>query len=59
MFMSRIIFANLIVNDYNIYELKFQNLGENQAEAHFKWDKVSGNYLPLQDVTQEVMPWEG
>ena len=42
-----------------VLKVKFQNLGENQAEAHFKWDKVSGNYLPLQDVTQEVMPWEG
>jgi twinkle protein len=42
-----------------VLKVKFQNLGENQAEAHFKWDKVSGNYLPLQDVTQEAMPWEG
>ena len=41
-----------------VLKVKFQNLGENQAEAHFKWDKVSGNYLPLQDITQEVMPWE-
>ena len=42
-----------------VLKVKFQNLGENQAEAHFKWDKISGNYLPLQDITQEVMPWEG
>ena len=42
-----------------VLKVKFQNLGENQAEAFFKWDKVSGNYSPLQDVTQEVMPWEG
>ena len=42
-----------------VLKVKFQNLGENQAEAHFKWDKVSGNYLPLQDATQEIMPWEG
>jgi twinkle protein len=42
-----------------VLKVKFQNLGENQAEAHFKWDKISGNYLPLQDVSQEVMPWEG
>jgi len=41
-----------------VLKVKFQNLGENQAEAHFRWDKVSGNYLPLQDITQEVMPWE-
>tara|TARA_R110000824_G_scaffold131101_1_gene293028 strand:- start:4062 stop:5768 length:1707 start_codon:yes stop_codon:yes gene_type:complete len=41
-----------------VLKVKFQNLGENQAEAHFKWDKVSGNYIPLQDITQEVMPWE-
>ena len=42
-----------------VLKVKFQNLGENQAEAHFKWDKISGNYLPLQDISQEVMPWEG
>jgi twinkle protein len=42
-----------------VLKVKFQNLGENQAEAFFKWDKISGNYFPLQDVTQQVMPWEG
>jgi len=41
-----------------VLKVKFQNLGENQAEAHFKWDKVSGNYIPLEDITQEAMPWE-
>ena len=41
-----------------VLKVKFQNLGENQAEAHFKWDKISGNYIPLQDITQEIMPWE-
>ena len=41
-----------------VLKVKFQNLGENQAEAHFKWDKISGDYIPLQDITQEVMPWE-
>ena len=55
----------LVHRDYNkgtvkvkVLKVKFQNLGENQAEAHFKWDKISGNYIPLQDITQEIMPWE-
>ena len=55
----------LVHRDYNkgtvkvkVLKVKFQNLGENQAEAFFKWDKMSSNYFPLQDITQEVMPWE-
>ncbi len=41
-----------------VLKVKFQNLGENQAEAHFKWDHISGNYIPIVDVTNNVMPWE-
>ena len=41
-----------------VLKVKFQNLGENQAEAHFKWDAESGNYLPIQDLNNEIMPWE-
>ena len=41
-----------------VLKVKFQNLGENQAEAHFKWDHISGNYLPVLDITNEIMPWE-
>ena len=41
-----------------VLKVKFQNLGENQAEAHFKWDHISGNYIPIHDVTNNIMPWE-
>jgi len=41
-----------------VLKVKFQNLGENQAEAHFKWDHISGNYLPVFDPSNEIMPWE-
>ena len=41
-----------------VLKVKFQNLGENQAEAHFKWDHISGNYLPVLNITNEIMPWE-
>ena len=55
----------LVHRDYNkktvkvkVLKVKFQNLGENQAEAHFKWDHISGNYVPVLDVSNEAMPWE-
>ncbi len=55
----------LVHRDYNkktvkvkVLKVKFQNLGENQAEAHFKWDHTSGNYIPVFDVSNEIMPWE-
>ena len=55
----------LVHRDYNkktvkvkVLKVKFQNLGENQAEAHFKWDHISGNYLPVFDVSNDIMPWE-
>ena len=55
----------LVHRDYNkktvkvkVLKVKFQNLGENQAEAHFKWDHISGNYVPVLDPSNEVMPWE-
>src|SRR5210317_1552952 len=48
----------LVHRDYNnktvkvkVLKVKFQNLGENQAEAHFKWDHISGNYVPHENVT--------
>ena len=40
-----------------VLKVKFQNLGENQAEAHFKWEPKSGDYIPLEE-TNVVMPWE-
>ena len=55
----------LVHRDYNkktvkvkVLKVKFQNLGENQAEAHFKWDHISGNYVPVFDPSNEVMQWE-
>lgn len=41
-----------------VLKVKFQNLGENQAEAHFKWDHVSGDYMPIEEANTEAMPWE-
>jgi len=41
-----------------VLKVKFQNLGENQAEAHFKWDHISGDYIPHEQVKIDAMPWE-
>ena len=41
-----------------VLKVKFQNLGENQAEAHFKWDHVSGDYMPIEETNIDAMPWE-
>ena len=43
-----------------VLKVKFQNLGENGAEAHFKWEPKSGCFIPHEDVdiTAEKMPWE-
>jgi len=41
-----------------VLKVKFQNLGENQAEAHFKWDHISGDYVPIEETNVEAMPWE-
>jgi len=41
-----------------VLKVKFQNLGENQAEAHFKWDHISGDYVPINDLKNEDLPWE-
>ena len=41
-----------------VLKVKFQNLGENQAEAHFKWNKDSGDYIPHEQEL-DSMPWEG
>ena len=55
----------LVHRDYNkktvkvkVLKVKFQNLGENQAEAHFKWDHISGDYLPIDETKFDAMPWE-
>ena len=43
-----------------VLKVKFQNLGENGAEAHFKWEPRSGCFIPHEplDVSQDKMPWE-
>jgi len=43
-----------------VLKVKFQNLGENGAEAHFRWEPKSGSFLPdaSQAAIQEAMPWE-
>ena len=43
-----------------VLKVKFQNLGENQAEAHFTWEPKSGCYTPLitQMAEEDALPWE-
>ena len=43
-----------------VLKVKFQNLGENGAEAHFKWEHKSGCFLPFEPISinDEPMPWE-
>jgi twinkle protein len=43
-----------------VLKVKFQNLGENGAEAFFKWDPQSGCYVPhnQMQLNTEKMPWE-
>ena len=43
-----------------VLKVKFQNLGENGAEAHFKWEYKSGCFIPIypETIQNEVMPWE-
>jgi len=43
-----------------VLKVKFQNLGENGAEAHFKWEPRSGCFIPHEpiDISNDKMPWE-
>ena len=43
-----------------ILKVKFQNLGENGAEANFKWEPRSGCFIPHEMPVNEnePMPWE-
>ncbi len=44
-----------------VLKVKFQNLGENGAEAHFKWQSDSGGYKAIENPTSfasDRMPWE-
>ena len=43
-----------------VLKVKFQNLGENGAEAHFTWEPRSGCFIPHEPLKLEAepMPWE-
>jgi len=43
-----------------VLKCKFQNLGENGAECHFKWEPNSGGFIPHEAPvgSNEKMPWE-
>ena len=43
-----------------VLKVKFQNLGENGAEAHFKWEPRSGCFIPHEQITinDDPLPWE-
>ena len=43
-----------------VLKCKFQNLGENGAECHFRWEPNSGCFLPHVplDISGEKLPWE-
>ena len=44
-----------------VLKVKFQNLGENGAEAHFKWQSDSGGYKAIENPTSFTsgkMPWD-
>ena len=43
-----------------VLKVKFQNLGENGAEAYFKWEPKSGCFIPHEpiNINDEPMPWE-
>tara|TARA_R100000654_G_scaffold73279_1_gene105939 strand:+ start:623 stop:2329 length:1707 start_codon:yes stop_codon:yes gene_type:complete len=43
-----------------VLKVKFQNLGENGAEANFNWEPKSGSYIPLATdmIQDEALPWE-
>ena len=43
-----------------VLKVKFQNLGENGAEAYFTWEPNSGSFIPqvTDTINDEPMPWE-
>ena len=43
-----------------ILKVKFQNLGENGAEAHFRWEPKSGSFIPLitDQLNEKELTWE-
>ena len=43
-----------------VLKVKFQNLGENGAEAYFNWERRSGTFIPNEPIKPEEdeLPWE-
>jgi twinkle protein len=43
-----------------VLKVKFQNLGENGAEAYFNWERKSGTFVPNEPIKPEEdeLPWE-
>ena len=43
-----------------VLKVKFQNLGENGAEAYFNWERKSGTFMPNEPIKPEEdeLPWE-
>lgn len=46
-----------------VLKVKFQNLGQNGEECHFKWEPRSGCFMPVKNpdmsaVSNEKLPWE-
>jgi len=42
-----------------VLKVKFQNLGENQGEAFFRWEPKSGSFIPeIKPELETSMPWE-
>ena len=43
-----------------VLKVKFQNLGENGAEAYFTWEPRSGSFVPNEPAVEDEgpMPWE-
>ena len=42
-----------------VLKVKFQNLGENGAEAYFTWEPRSGSFIPeVNETIDEALPWE-
>jgi twinkle protein len=42
-----------------VLKVKFQNLGENGAEAYFKWEPKSGCFIPEVEINNDKdLPWE-
>ena len=53
--------CGVVVIKVKVLKVKFQNLGENGAEAHFNWEPNSGCFIPKVMPTadpNDKLPWE-